>query len=493
MNNKELFYLFLKYSNVVISRYQQLSVSPKRYVDSRSPKIRRSFEEELQSSKDFINKEIKSSGYSSNGYRYNFPDCYFYFGKQGWNKYGVFSLISLYKQAKWNISVIEKYKENIVWAMLFEYGDFFFEEEDLNRYEQYIPWTDYFHGDKRFVPFFDNGTTIKYGTTLSNFKNVGILSEAFIKTHISVIDIWGLCSTGCFKVTKELIKIFYNGCSKNIIYDFGDAPGGLAYNERITISSDILLYIAKDLKINNWEQLLPKIALTHENFLDFYLYNPQCMEVFFKLDFGKRREIVLLIEQNKNLRDVVSSDFCKKLWQGGENSNLPYTYDFSVDLIKKNLLLWNKQSFEYFHHMQRTPDTNYHHYKRVTTWDVLAKQETILLTYDLCKFLISLDVVIGGSYVLEDGNYHTDDIPNHPVNALKLFRFRDVMNNEEFEKIAHDKEIVNFLFANAEPPRWGQDYYIVGNIVDKLIINFFKDFSFEEFKEIAAEQKNQSD
>lgn len=486
MNDKELFYLFLKYSDIVISRYEQLRLTPKRYIDSRSSKnLRKNFEEELQSSKDFIDKEIKSSGYTNNESRYNFPDYYFYYGKQGWNKYGVFSLISLYKQARWNISVLEKYKENIVWAMLFEYGDFFFEEKDLNKYEQYIPWIDYSHGDEKFVPFFDNGITIKRGTTLSNFKNVGSLSESFIKTHISVIDIWGLCSTGSFKVTKELIRMFYNKCSKNIIYDFRNEPGGLAYNKRITISSDVLLYIAKDLKIENWEQLLPKIILTHENFLDFYLHNPQCMDILFKLDFGKRREIVLLIEQNKKLRDTISLDFCKKLWQGGANSKLPYTYDFSIDLIKKNLLLYNKQSSEYFDHMQRTPDTNYHYYKRVTTWDMLAEQKTILLTYDLCKFLISLDVIVGGSYVLEDGHYHTDDIPNHPINALKLFRFKDAMNSEEFEKIAHDKEIINFLFANAEPPQWGQDYYIVGNIIDKLIINFFKDFPFEEFKEIA--------
>lgn len=319
MNDKELFYLFLKYSDVVISRYEQLRLTPKRYVDSRSSKnIRKDFEEELQSSKDFIDKEIKSSGYTNNEYRYNFPDYYFYYGKQGWNKYGVFSLISLYKQARWNISVIEKYKENIVWAMLFEYGDFFFEEKDLNKYEQYIPWIDYSHGEEKFVPFFDNGITIKRGTTLSNFKNVGSLSESFIKTHISVIDIWGLCSTGSFKVTKELIRMFYNKCSKNIIYDFRNEFGGLAYNKRITISSDVLLYIAKDLKIENWEQLLPKIILTHENFLDFYLYNPQCMDILFKLDFDKRREIVLLIEQNKKLRDTVSLDFCKNFGKVGK-------------------------------------------------------------------------------------------------------------------------------------------------------------------------------
>ncbi len=515
MNDKELFRLFLKYSNIVISRYKELTLNVKRYTNLSFSKMRKDFEEELQSSKDFIDKEIKNSGYINDGYRYSFPNYYFYFGKQGWNKYGVFSFIPLYKQAKWNISVIEKYKENIVWAMLFEYGDFFFEEEILSKYEQYIPWVDYSEGNGKFIPFFDNGVTIKRGTTLSNFKNVGTLSESFIKSHITVIDIWGLCSTGSFKVTKELVKLFCESCSNNIVYDFREEYGGLACNNRISISSDILLYIAKTLKINNWERLLPKITLTSKSFLDFYLYAPLSMEVFFKLEFDKRREIVSFIEHDRKLRRVIDSDFCKRLWQGGDNrdvylkflergrqwcaeqeycekegfeglKNLPYTYDFSIELIKKNILSWNKQSFEYFSGMKRTSDINYHYYKRITAWDMLSMQDSILLTYDLCKFLISLDVVVGGSYVLEDDSYHTDDVPNHPINALKLFQIRNVTNNEEFVKIVHDKVILEFLFANVVIPPYPQNHYII----DKLIINFFEDFSFKEFEYMATEKNS---
>lgn len=520
MNDKVLFYLFFKYSDIVISRYRELTSPPVQYV-STPQKAREDFENVLQSSKEFIDGEIRSSGRSDNGYRYNFPNYYFYFGKKGWDKYGVFSLISLYKLAKWNISVIEKYKDSIVWPMLFEYGDYMFEEETLKKYEQYIPWADYSQEEKRYIPFFDNGVTVKLGTTLSNFKNVGTLSYAFIKSHISVIDILGLCSTGSFEVTKELIKMFCDNCSENLIFDYRGDRAGLTKNERITISSDVLMYIAKNLKISNWEKLLPKINLTHENFLEFYLYDRQCMEIFFALEFDKRREIVSLIEQKEELRQVLVTDYVKQLWQGGRSDalytksnlyfrsggiailnqeycekegfeglkNLPYTYDFSVQLIKKNISSWNKQSYEYFSRMKRTPDTNYHYYRRVTAWDILSKQESILLTYDLCKYLMSIDVFVGGSYVLEDGHFHSDDKPNYPINALKLFRFRDILNDDEFIKITQDENIIEFLFANADPPIW-RDYYVAGNIIDKLIMNFFKDFSFEKFKEIIVKNRS---
>lgn len=147
---------------------------------------------------------------------------------------------------------------------------------------------------------------------------------------------------------------------------------------------------------------------------------------------------------------------------------------------------WNKQSFEYFSGMKRTSDINYHYYKRITAWDMLSMQDSILLTYDLCKFLISLDVVVGGSYVLEDDSYHTDDVPNHPINALKLFQIRNVTNNEEFVKIVHDKVILEFLFANVVIPPYPQNHYII----DKLIINFFEDFSFKEFEYMATEKNS---
>lgn len=289
------------------------------------------------------------------------------------------------------------------------------------------------------------------------------------------------------------------------------------------ISDEVLLNVTKKINIYSWDELVHGITQDPNIFLELYLYAPEHMESLFDLPFDKRRKVVSVIEQNSKLKEVVNPYFLRKLWQGGEIKevyledilldrskwwwaeqeycdkkgfeglkNLPYTYDFSVELIKENLVSWNKQSFEYFNGMNRTSDTNYHYYIRITAWDLLSKQESILLTYGLCKFLISLDVVIGGAYILEDDRNLCGDNQNHSINALKLFRLHDVMDNSEFIKITQDKEIIEYLFACANEPidmkyYYLKDHCIVGHFIDKLIIDFFKDFSFEKFKAIATE------
>lgn len=516
MNDKILFCLFLKYSEVVISRYKELTSSKVQNLNQ-DEENRKDFDDVFKSSKEIVDDEIRKITLYGKDYKH--PSLYFdyYFRGDGLEKYGIFSYIPLYKQTKWNLDIIEKYKDCIVWPLLFEYGDFMFEEDDMNRYERYIPWIDYSTGSGKFVPFYSDVTKEIHGTTLSNFKNVGFLSDDFIKSHISVIDIWGLCSTAYFILTEELVKLFIENCPYNLIDDYRVCIGGLSRNERVIISSDVLLYIAKTVRLEDWKKLLPKVSLTQESFLEFYLYNSECMKILFKLDFDKRREIVSLIEQHEEIRKLVEPVFIKELWQGGGKEalysksrlyfynhnrftdtdqwlserdgfeglrNLPYTYDFSVELIKQNILSWNKQSYEYFSHMRRTPDTNYHFYYRVTAWDILSKQESILLTYDLCKYLMSIDIVIGGSYVLEDSCYHTDDVPNYSENALKVFSLRDVYDNNEFIKISQDESLVEFFLANAKPISWDKSRYVVNSFIDKLIVNFFKDFSFEKFQDI---------
>lgn len=93
---------------------------------------------------------------------------------------------------------------------------------------------------------------------------------------------------------------------------------------------------------------------------------------------------------------------------------------------------------------------------------------------------------------MEDDRNLCGDNQNHSINALKLFRLHDVMDNSEFIKITQDKEIIEYLFACANEPidmkyYYLKDHCIVGHFIDKLIIDFFKDFSFEKFKAIATE------
>ena len=230
--------------------------------------------------------------------------------------------------------------------LLLECGDFVFQEEHLNKYEQYIPWADFSTGEKKYIPISDNFIKFESGKTLHNFKNIGKLSYEFIASHISVIDLYGFCSTGEFDVTKELIRLLLDNVEGDIICDYKQIVGyrGLTSNRRITIPFDVLLYIAKDLQLLNWKLLIPQLSLcdlTTTNLRELYFFDKVCFEEFFQLDFEKRKFIVSLCTKDTELQQVVDADLLKKIWQGGSISsimgenftNLPYTYDFSIDLI----------------------------------------------------------------------------------------------------------------------------------------------------------------
>lgn len=498
MNYKDIFYLFLKHADIIVSRYKELTKPP--IVYGTPPKERECFDLNLAKSQQEIAK-MGSSAYH----------CYF--EKEGKKKYGVFAHIPLYKYTKWNLKIIDKYKDQLVWLLLLEYGNFMFEEELLEKYEQYIPWAEISSNGTKHLPIFDNHIYFKSGTTLSNFNNIGKLSYNFIYSHISVIDILGLCTTGRFDVTIDLVQLLVNHYNGNIIsddksYEYnykGDIfsyRGGLAQNKHISIPYEVFSYIAKDLQLPNWKLLVPLITqedFTPENILDLYYFNKQCFDACLELDFPKRRNLISLINSSEKLRNTIDSDIIKTIWQGGNgyktnylshyvaNDKLPYTYNISVELIKKYIDSWNKQLYEYQDYMQRTPDVNYHFYKRITMWNILSEEKTLLLTYDLCRYLMSIDVIIGGNYTIEDHDFLIEDIPNYPINALKLFSNRDILNDEEFDKIIHDEAIINFLLTNVAE-KYGKNY-VTGVIIDKLILKFFSDFSFEKFQELSLMYK----
>lgn len=496
MNDKELFYLFLKHSDVVISSYETQTTT---------------YNYNVQQSKDIFERTIVTSQQALEKQHGNYS-YHCYFEKKGVDKYGIFAYIPLYKQTKWDLDTIEKYKNQLVWLLLLECGDFIFQEEHLNKYDQYIPWADFSTGEKKYFPIWDNYVRFESGTTLHNFKNIGKLSYEFISSRISVIDIFGLCSTGEFDVTKELIQLLLDNTNGNIIQDYNQPVGyyGLTCNRRITIPFEVLLFIAKDLHLPNWRLLIPQLSnsdLTAINMRELYLFDKECFEEFFKLDFEQRKFVVSLCIQNNKQQPVIDADLLKKIWQGGSISSimgrhfkdLPYTYDFSIDLIKKHMSSWNEQSYEYFNGMQRTPDTNYHYYNRCTVWDILSEQQTLLLTYDLYKYLMSINVITGGQYILGDGRWIEEDIPNYPMNALILFRCREILNNDEFVKIINDEAIVDFLLTNATKGCRRSDIYTseysytTGVVIDKLVMSFFYDFEFEKFKELASLYKKKND
>lgn len=535
MSDKELFCIFLKHSDVVINRYEELvkqSMPIQKNVN-----LRKEFKIVFEYIEQQVEEELRSLGAPDReGYR--FPDYLFYLGEAGYTKYGIFSRRELYENVKWTIDVIDTYKDSIAWLLLFEYGDFYFSEEILRKYDRYIPWFNDAHGEKRYIPF---TVDCKWGKSLGNFKNIGKLSYDFILSHISVIDLDALCETGEFEINDYLFRKLYNVMKeKDVAANMISEDGKSIYNSyvqqfltniqrnpRVSISRETIYDIIDTIGVNvfNWEGLLCKNELIEEDFFRIYSIKHNALEVLFDLDFEIRRKYVYLIESNKSLLELLGINFVKKMYQGGSLirlyntanlysygnkskvsdivlNKLPYTYDFSIDLIKTNIDLWNQDLYEYFEHMQRTPDTNYSYYNRVTTWDILFKQETILLTYDLCKYLMNINVKIGGYYVIEDVSYIGENVPGFYVNALSLFQFKSVLNKSELKKILADADLVNSLLSNAVfiSDSSGENYWIsrenkLGNhniapkgpgIVDYVVLDFFKDFSFDKFKELAT-------
>lgn len=210
----------------------------------------------------------------------------------------------------------------------------------------------------------------------------------------------------------------------------------------------------------------------------------------------------ILVSQNYNEHDTTF----KKLnfsW----NVDLSTTYDtsdFGVEQIKENKEIWNNvlEGRDYFYHVQRTPDTNYHHYYRLTSWDLLLFDENFTLTYDICKYLKSEKVLIGGDYILEDGHFMTKDVQTHEINGLVLFQHKEVLNDIELNHIMEDKEMVDFIFEN----HFHTEYYSCKcwrindkrvkhysylpqgtGLIDRIIIAFFENFSYNDFKTIVSD------
>lgn len=519
---KDILGLFLKYDSVVLSRYAKMTAKPVVYYKNRNiPRI--DFTEALKEAQNIVDREIKRSGRDKQGYDYRFPSYEFYQSKKGWEKYNIFSYIPLYKRAKWTTEAIEKNKKCIVWTLLFEHGDFIFNEDLLTQLDKYIPWED-LSMPSRHNPYYSNVGTINHGTTINQFDKIGLLSNDFIISHIKSFDCEEFFTKGLFELSIELFDKLYE--YKNSDLDNVEiAQSGIDYsdpffygvtfdnnenvnnktpintwisciskNKRVKITYEVVWHIANTPNVTNWDLLLPNmIDLTPERLWNFYELKHDCLNVFIQTDFAKRLSVLSFISQDDNLKRSLDVDFLKVLYQGRTTLPYPYkcpkiqidsvfTYEFSICNIEKRIKEWNELIGEYFDHMQRTPDTNYHYYKRVTTWDVLGEQETILLTYDLCRYLMHRNVKIGGGYILEDGHYMTNDIDTISVNGLSLFQERK-MKNGEIDKILDDFELIEFFFRIAEFKR-GYSYYKANEIIDVLISRFFAKYPFDEYRKL---------
>ena len=360
------------------------------------------------------------------------------------------------------------------------------------------------------------------------------LSEDFILSHITTIDIPGLVRTGDFIFTPRLLDALFDESNilnpqyivqntfiepirNNVSAKRGTLTNPVIFvfeNKRAVIPQETMFYFlrskycSRDIVTN--KAFMNRFTMSVDTIKKLEEIDPSIKSGFYVIPFSRRRILVDAILHNAEVVGKLGMKYIKTLYQGGESMtteveydehgiparkgaaagiknipNMPYLFDFSVDMIKENIDKWNQEVNDVFIHMTRTPDTNYHYYLRSTGWDSLSVQETILLTYDICKYLNGIEVLTGGSYTLEDGHHHTDDEPNHPINGLRLMSKREIRDDEEFRKILDDFDLMKSYFSFVSP---FYKSFISNPVVDRFILDFFEKNSFELFEKMIKEK-----
>lgn len=503
MNKFKIFSTFLSNFELIARRYKNLISSTENH---RSENTREQFLIVFESLKRETITNLKGRGKFENHLiplsDWHFPAYKYHLRLEGFLKYGIFSCHSLYKNVHWTQNLIEKYKSKIDWLLLIEESDYHFTETEIKNYYSFIPWCIQQNNKRSFIPFNKLTYSNTNVRTVYSFKNISRLSFDFITNHIEDFDLYGLCETGTFDLTPELIDVLIPEIAHRKLHM---AIHCLSQNEKITCGCDAIKYMAEKFPNSKWQYFLKRLSLTPPDIAEFLSYDLECFNDFFMEEFKERKRITELLLSDNNLKNIVGLNYIKKLYQGTTHkeirerfkdyfsSNLDthfqdfYTIDFSIELIRKNLESGNNIFRTISAGMNRTPDTNYHFFKTQSVWEYLATRDSTLLTHDLCKYLHSIQLSIGGSHTLEDNSYKTDVIPNSTTNGLEIFQRCDVTNDEEFDKIINDSKILDFIVNNFIETNDANETW---PIIDKLILYVFETYSFDDFTSLYNSIRN---
>lgn len=138
----------------------------------------------------------------------------------------------------------------------------------------------------------------------------------------------------------------------------------------------------------------------------------------------------------------------------------------SIDEVKANLSNLNKVVSNKFDHTHRlSTDESYYVFTTKTGWDAFLENKNLKLTYDVCKYLYSINISIGDFYETE---YLSEKYPIcRSINGLKAFRNKPIKDNYELELIYKDKKLLNLFFT--------YDFYkadVVNYVINKFFINY---------------------
>ena len=397
----------------------------------------------------FVKSIEVNIGYFKIGGVYNISS--FLYEHKGIDEYGAFASINLYKLLQWNFEIVEQYKDKLNWKLLIEYSDLTWDENKLNKYFSYIPFS--VNGDnyyKRFRTYY----------TISNFSNFKISSKQFIVDHYQDIDIANFLMTAQLKLSGEELKCVYQlitsirerwcrECDPNSFTPAGEQIlpiWCLTRNKKFAWTED-LLYAVFDI-IGNFDDFLSisddkirRISL-FPLFQDLFINHP---------DISQKIDTKLFL--------------CKLV----EGKNLPfdsYSMYFTVDNILQKWEKWNEILTNEFDHSHRlSSDTRYNVYKVRTMWNYFNENMGVSLSYDNEK---------ENAYQKEiDGGFISQE-----VDALDFFAHHPIQE-ESMEKIMTNKKFFQLFLLKKNK-----------TLIEYILQQFFRDYSPSDF--FSAIEKIQS-
>ena len=376
-------------------------------------------------------------------------------------KFGIFAYKPLYKQIEWTFELVEKYKDQIVWERLMDDSNLIWEEEMLVKYDKYIPYQKYENAPD--YPYDDNSSR-----RLEDYDHFGFLSNTFLHEHIDVLD-WEKVLERCkFSWNKEELDYF---CRYVLNHDekytspdiFNGRYGRPTYDVEAILGNEYF----------NWdaEKLYAYLQL-HDDFWNSIPGYKRLHKIFMQIPNVK--ELAQPHVKDEKFWDIVSY-------------NHDFDYDelskeFTIDNIKKNLKDWSTPIKNKFIGMQRTPDTNYSFYWVITKWDEMHTHKNIPLTYELAKYLQSIDITIGGTYCESDGGYVEEDHRNQVWNGLKFFTGHHIESEEDMIKIINDIELLDSFLT--------LDNTCNLDILSYMMKVFFNKTSLQEYLDIVNQMKD---
>lgn len=392
---------------------------------------------------------------------------------------GIFAYAPIYKEIEWDFEFINANIHSVDWVKLIADSNIKWTEEALLNYERFIPYVN--SSDESIKSYCEkfNDACIKC------YEKLGFLSSSFINSHKHLLEWNSFFSRGIFQFSPYELKSYYN-YAKSIETEYY-AGSKCTAGSQISIRS---LFENENFKWTH-SLLLMALSLDSTTVLNICVENDKFNKLLrdipdYKhiveatIDNIKKEYYEMMIKQQSgqcyypffNYDESIEhwNDFWLKFNNGGAVRNNAYQEYFTPENIKNNIASWNRIIEEKFTGMKRRPDTNYHYYRAYNMWDRFNGNKYIKLTYDLCKILYSIEIEIGGTYVLEDGTYLSEDFRNETHNALELFSGHNIME-EDIEQIINDPEILDFIMKSN----------LNNSIVDYIIKNTIIDSSVQEY------------